>query len=94
MRTNAERVKEPVEPNCEARARGVADRAGGLRLWATTYPPGTYGHADYGLGYWHGEPPACAMHHAVVYDKRGMKDAGERAKADNGSSAPGNPAER
>lgn len=45
---------EVVPPHAEARQRGAEDGRDGLRLWASAYPPGVYGHADYELGFWGG----------------------------------------
>jgi hypothetical protein len=37
-------------PHAKAQAAGEADR-GGLPLHQDRWPPGTYGHSDYWLGY-------------------------------------------
>jgi hypothetical protein len=38
-------------PNGEARQAGEQDGRNGSRRHADRWPPGTYGHADYELGY-------------------------------------------
>jgi hypothetical protein len=42
-------------PHVEARRLGVIDGTAGLRRSAQRWPSGTYGHADYELGFAEGE---------------------------------------
>lgn len=44
-------AKTVCAPNTEARRAGEQDRRNGARRHAERWPPGTYGHADYELGY-------------------------------------------
>lgn len=39
-------------PNWSARLAGEEDRRHGEMIQSGKWPPGTYGHADYMLGFW------------------------------------------